>query len=125
MFAPEFGQNTWDELNIITAGANYGWPAVEDRRRRGLHEPRPAVGAQRRRPGGITHANGTLFIANLRGAVLRAVPVADPTTSTDYYRGEFGRIRDVTVTPDKQLWFVTNNTTAAATPEPTTTASSA
>lgn len=29
MFSSEFGHNAWDELNIITAGANYGWPDVE------------------------------------------------------------------------------------------------
>ena len=69
-------------------------------------------------PSGMTYADGTLFIANLRGTVLRAVPVADPTTFTDHYAGEYGRLRDVTLSPNGELWFLTNNTDGRGTPGP-------
>ncbi|MBD1539166.1 PQQ-dependent sugar dehydrogenase [Arthrobacter sp. S13_S34] len=119
MFATEFGQNTWDELNIITAGANYGWPTVEGIATTGdFTDPVQQWEPTEASPSGMAHIDGTLFIANLRGQVLRAVPVADPSTSTTYYDGEFGRIRDVTEAPDGKLWFVTNNTDGRGRPGP-------
>jgi glucose/arabinose dehydrogenase len=119
MFATEFGQNTWDELNIITPGANYGWPAVEGiAGREGFVDPvqqwRPGAAS----PSGMAHAGGTLFVANLRGQVLRSVPVSDPGTSAEHFSREFGRIRDVTVAPDGKLWFLTNNTDGRGRPQP-------
>lgn len=118
LFATEFGQNTWDELNIITAGSNYGWPTVEGiANTEGFTNPVQQWTPDVASPSGMTHLNGTLYIANLRGEVLRAVPVADPSTSTDYFQGEYGRIRDVTVSPDGALWFLTNNTAGRGTPD--------
>ena len=119
MFATEFGQNTWDELNIITAGANYGWPTVEGIATTGdFTDPVQQWEPSEASPSGMTHIDGTLFIAHLRGQVLRAVPVANPSTSTTYHSREFGRIRDVTEAPDGKLWFVTNNTDGRGTPGP-------
>ena len=119
MFATEFGQNTWDELNIIRPGSNYGWPVVEGvANSAGFTDPvqqwEPSVAS----PSGMTHLNGTLFIANLRGRVLRAVPVSDPGTSTDYYSDEYGRIRDVLPGPEGDLWILTSNTDGRGRPTP-------
>ncbi len=119
MYATEFGQETWDELNIITPGTNYGWPNVEGiADTAGFTDPVQQWAPGEASPSGMTHVDGTLFIANLRGQVLRAVPVTDPTTSVDYFNGEFGRIRDVTISPEGSLWFLTNNTDGRGAPGP-------
>ena len=111
MFASEFGQDTWDELNVIVPGGNYGWPDLEGIAGvEGFVDPVQQWTTDAASPSGIAVVGGTVFIANLRGEILRAVPVADPTTSTDFYAGEFGRLRDVVAAPDGSVWFVTNNT---------------
>ncbi|SDK88924.1 Glucose/arabinose dehydrogenase, beta-propeller fold [Glycomyces sambucus] len=111
MFAAEFGQDTWDELNVITPGGNYGWPEVEGIEGDGDYiDPVQQWNPDDASPSGIAIAEGTVYIANLRGAVLRAVPVADPGESTEYYAGEYGRLRAVTAAPDGRLWFATSNT---------------
>jgi glucose/arabinose dehydrogenase len=118
MFATEFGQNTWDELNVIEAGANYGWPTVEGTAgREGFVDPVQQWQPSAASPSGMVQSGGTLFIANLRGQVLRSVPVADPSTSTEHYSREYGRIRDVAISPDGRLWFLTNNTDGRGNPQ--------
>jgi len=111
MFASEFGQDTWDELNIIVAGGNYGWPDAEGIAGvEGFIDPVQQWHPDAASPSGLVVIGGTVFVANLRGEVLRGISVTDPTTSIDYFAGQFGRIRDVISAPDGALWFVTNNT---------------
>ncbi len=111
MFATEFGQDTWDELNIIEPGNNYGWPVVEGAAdNEEFTNPVQQWPPREASPSGMAYADGTLFIANLRGRLLRTVPVADPSTSSVHWEGQFGRLRHVAVTPDGYLWILTNNT---------------
>ncbi|PFG42115.1 glucose/arabinose dehydrogenase [Isoptericola jiangsuensis] len=119
MFATEFGQNTWDELNVIEAGANYGWPEVEGAAGRdGFTDPVQQWAPSEASPSGMAQAGGTLFVANLRGEVLRTVPVADPSTSQEHWAGEHGRLRDAVVGPDGRLWVLTNETDGRGSPAP-------
>lgn len=111
MFASEFGQNTWDELNEITPGGNYGWPEVEGIA--GVDEfvdPVQIWAPSDASPSGLTIIDDTIYLANLRGEVLRSIPVSDPSTSSEHFSGEYGRLRDAVEGPDGRLWILTNNT---------------
>jgi glucose/arabinose dehydrogenase len=117
MFASEFGQDTWDELNVIEPGGNYGWPDAEGAGGgTGFIDPVQQWRPDEASPSGIAVAGETIFIAGLRGQVLIAVPVTDPASSVDLFRGEYGRLRDVVSAPDGTLWFVTNNTDGRGNP---------
>lgn len=110
LYASEFGQDTWDELNTIEPGGNYGWPEVEGiAEREGFIDPVQQWRPDEASPSGIAIAGGAIFIANLRGERLREVPLDNLAAATEYYAGEFGRLRDVVVAPDGALWMLTNN----------------
>jgi len=119
MYASEFGQDTWDELNVIRPGCDYGWPIVEgiagDPR---FCDPVQQWPTSEASPSGIVVAKGSLFIANLRGEVLRMVPLTDLGAHEDFYQGVYGRLRAVAVGPDGWLWFLTNNTDGRGDPVP-------
>lgn len=119
MVASEFGQDTWDELNVIVAGGNYGWPLHEgSAAASGFVDPVLQWPTSDASPSGIAVVGGTVFVANLRGRVLRAVPLDAPAQATEYFAGEFGRLRDVAAAPDGSLWLLTNNTDGRGDPGP-------
>lgn len=119
MYASEFGQNTWDELNKITAGGNYGWPEVEGTGGNGkFADPIAQWHTDQASPSGIAIVDSMLYMANLRGQRLRAVQLDDPDKQRELLVGELGRLRDVVPGPDGRLLVLTNNTDGRGDPGP-------
>jgi glucose/arabinose dehydrogenase len=115
MYASEFGQNTWDELNVITPGANYGWPEVEGIEDDGdFVRPIAQWSTDDASPSGIAVGpDGAVYLAALRGASLWKVEVDGPRRRGEPVRlleNRYGRIRDVVRAPDGTLWALSNNT---------------
>ncbi|GAA4426751.1 PQQ-dependent sugar dehydrogenase [Georgenia halophila] len=115
MFASEFGQDRWDELNRIEPGQNYGWPEVEGiagaTERDGFTDPlhvwRPAEAS----PSGVAVTANHVYLATLRGESLWQVPldgdeIGEPRRLLE---GEHGRLRAVEVDATGQLWILTSN----------------
>lgn len=130
LWASEFGQNTWDELNLIEPGRNYGWPVVEGQAGNpDFVDPAYQWSTSEASPSGLTVVDDTLFMAALRGqrlwGILDGVHVPEGSrglegvvTASAYFEGEFGRIRDVAPGPDGTLWLITNNTDGRGSPGP-------
>jgi glucose/arabinose dehydrogenase len=122
LWASEFGQDTWDELNRIQPGGNYGWPLVEGvAGREGLIDPVAAWTTSEASPSGIAARGRTVFVAGLRGERLWAVDTADGSATGDpvaALTGEQGRLRDVVALPDGAIWILTSNTDGRGSPGP-------
>lgn len=127
MYASEFGQDTWDELNVIEAGGNYGWPEVEgivegdDGSTGGdgdFIDPVQQWSPDEASPSGLAVTDDSILIAGLRGERLHQVPLDDLSASNELWTSEHGRLRDVVEAPDGSLLVLTNNTDGRGEPGP-------
>lgn len=112
LWESEHGSSAHDEINLIQAGRNYGWPEVRGREtREGFVPPALESGDDTWAPSGIAILRGTLYVAALRGQRLLAIPIADGKVGRvgTLLANEHGRLRDVVVGPDGALWVATNN----------------
>jgi glucose/arabinose dehydrogenase len=115
MYASEFGQDTWDELNRIEPGHNYGWPVVEGiAHRTGFVDPLVQWPTDDASPSGIAVGpDRAVYLAALRGESLWRVPLDGSGQTGSPQRllqGTYGRLRTVVLAPDGRLWLVTSNT---------------
>ncbi|MBU2666526.1 PQQ-dependent sugar dehydrogenase [Actinoplanes bogorensis] len=109
MYGIEFGQNTWDEVNVIEPGRNYGWPEVEGKAGNAKYvDPIVQWATDDASPSGAAVAGNTLYVAGLRGERLWTVPLGGGAPKAEL-TGRYGRLRTVAVAPDGALWVTTSN----------------
>ncbi|MFF9057279.1 PQQ-dependent sugar dehydrogenase [Streptomyces sp. NPDC014882] len=121
LFAAEFGQNTWDELNAIVPGGNYGWPEAEGRSGDAKYrDPVAQWHTDEASPSGVAHAGGSMWLAGLRGERLWRVPLKGTAASAApqaFLEGKYGRLRTVVAAGGDRLWVTTSNTDGRGTPK--------
>jgi glucose/arabinose dehydrogenase len=121
LWASEFGDSTFDELNLIRKGGNYGWPTFEGRGDDpDLINPQVVWNTSEASPSGLAHLDGRLWLGALQGERLWRIDVENGRASdpTDFFVGRYGRLRTVVVAPDGNLWVSTSNRDGRATPGP-------
>ena len=122
LWASEFGDSEWDELNLVEKGGNYGWPQVEGAGGDGSYiDPQLVWPVDQASPSGLAFADGHLWMAGLRGQRLWRIAVsADGKASKPraFFGEEYGRLRTVAVAPDGLLWLTTSNRDGRGEPTP-------
>ncbi len=107
LFVAEHGQSGLDEINIVRAGGNYGWPAISgDETREGMEPPFLHSGSATWAPAGIAFAGGELLLTALQGRGLYVLDRAGRRLSPVFDTGE--RYRHV-LPVDGDLYVITTN----------------
>jgi len=126
LWATEHGrsglQSGLDEINLITKGANYGWPTIEgDQTAAGLVAPVVNSGPDETwAPAGMAYWDHSLWFGGLRGETLYEAKI-DPNgrlSLVGHFRAQLGRIRAVDLGPDGDLYVTTSNTDGRGAPLP-------
>ncbi len=137
LYSSEHGPSDNDEINIIAKGRNYGWPNV-----RGfcslsseisfcndsnIVEPIYAwtptlavTGLVFYNSDLIQEWKNSLLIPSLKASRITQLLLNESGTSvlksTDFFTGEFGRLRDMCISPDGKVYVATSNRDSRGTP---------
>ena len=130
IWSHEHGPQGGDELNIMHAGANYGWPVItygvnygigtrigegveKPGMRQPIHKWAPSIapsGMAFYRGDKLSGWRGDLFVGSLKfGQLVRLTLDGDKVAREErLLNGDYGRIRDVVAGPDGYLYFLSD-----------------
>ncbi len=130
LYSSEHGPNTDDEVNIIQKGRNYGWPNVNGFCNETAEQsycttnnivepiyawtPTLAVcGMDYYNNNLIPQWKNSLLMTTLKDNTLYQLKLNAPGDKVEkvneFYRSEFGRLRDLCITPDGKIFMCTGN----------------
>jgi glucose/arabinose dehydrogenase len=123
LFVAEFGPEKNDEINLIQAGKNYGWPEEQCSGDKDFEDALlcfdPSV-----EPGGILFYSGDsldfespFIMASMRAANLYQLDFEEGLSSQKAILSGIGRVRDVVQGPDGSLYVITSNTDGKGFPD--------
>jgi len=122
-FVAEFGPEKNDEINLIQAGKNYGWPEEQCSGDKDFEDALlcydPSI-----EPGGILFYSGdslnfesSFIMASMRAANLYQLDFEEGLSSQKSILSGIGRVRDVVQGPDGSLYVITSNTDGKGFPD--------
>jgi glucose/arabinose dehydrogenase len=139
IYSSEHGPDTDDEVNIIYPGRNYGWPQVrgfcntpseqEFCEANNVVEPIAAwtptlavAGIDFYDHDLIEQWNNSILVTSLKAGTLVQLKLDESATEVveekHFFKGQFGRLRDVCVSPDGRLFIATSNRDGRGAPKP-------
>jgi glucose/arabinose dehydrogenase len=140
IYSSEHGPSTDDEINIILAGRNYGWPEVNGYcntekekdfcKKNNVVEPIISLtpqatlaicGIDYYQHNLIPEWNNSLLVTALKDQRLVQLKLNEQGDSVllrkDFFTWEFGRLRDVCISPDGKVYLATSNKDGRGTPK--------
>jgi glucose/arabinose dehydrogenase len=130
LYSSEHGPSSNDELNIIYKGRNYGWPRVEGFcdnsnetsfcNANNVVEPIFAwtptlavAGIDFYNSDLIPEWKNSILVTSLKASRITQLKLDETGTevfkATDYFTGEFGRLRDICISPDGKVYIAVSN----------------
>lgn len=120
IWSTEHGSRGGDELNLIQAGENFGWPLVTHSREyvslqpisefqtlEGYTDPK-LVWSETVAPSGLAALNNTIYAGGLVSKSLHIITINNSEFQTEEIIEINQRVREVKIGPDQNLWILTD-----------------